>query len=78
MSQPVRVVNGENGSERVTDTDPRTGVFAAIYMNADTVFDVLTGSYAGGTGNTHLAGKWLYGTFTEVQAASGDYDLYNR
>lgn len=77
MSKAVRVVNGEGGSERVADTDPRTGRFNAIYCNADTVFNTLTGTYAGTvTGITHAAGKWIYGIFTEVDLTSGDIDLY--
>ncbi len=79
MSSPVTVVNGINGSERVADTDPRTGHYAAIYCNADTVFATLTGSYGGTvTGVTHEKGKWIYGAFKAVTLTSGDIDLYNR
>jgi len=79
MSSPVTVVNGINGSERVNNTSPRTGHYAAIYCNADTVFATLTGSYGGTvTGITHAAGKWIYGDWKEVTLTSGDIDLYNR
>lgn len=78
MATPVNVINGYNGSERVNDTTLRTGKFGAIYCNADTVFVVLTGSYAGTvTGITHEKGKWIYGIFTAVDLTSGDIDLYN-
>lgn len=78
MSTPVNVVNGYNGSQRVADTTLREGKFGAIYCNADTVFNVLTGTYAGTvTGITHEKGKWIYGIFTAVDLTSGDIDLYN-
>ena len=79
MASPVTVVNGINGSERVADTNPRTGHYGAIYINADTVFATLTGNYGGTvTGITHAAGKWIYGDFKAVTLTSGDIDLYNR
>jgi len=78
MAMPVNVINNFNGSERVADTNLRTGKFGAIYCNADTVFAVLKGSYAGTvTGITHEKGKWIYGIFTDVDLTSGDIDLYN-
>lgn len=74
----MRIINGLNGSQRVADTTTRTGVFSAIYCNADTVFDTLTGTYSGTvTGITHAAGKWIYGHFSAVKLTSGDIDLYN-
>lgn len=73
----MRIINGLNGSRRIADTDPHTGIFSAIYCNADTVFATLTGSYAGTvTGITHAAGKWIYGTFTTITLTSGDVDAY--
>jgi len=79
MASPVTVVNGINGSERVADTNPRTGNYSAIYINADTVFATLTGNYGGTvTGVPHAAGKWIYGDFKAVTLTSGDIDLYNR
>jgi len=78
MATPVNVINNFNGSERVADTNLRTGKFGAIYCNSATVFNVLTGTYAGTvTGITHAAGKWIYGVFTAVDLTSGDIDLYN-
>jgi hypothetical protein len=78
MAMPVNVINNFNGSERVADTTLRTGKFGAIYCNANTVFAVLTGTYAGTvTGITHEKGKWIYGIFTAVDLTSGDIDLYN-
>jgi len=78
MATPVNVINGMNGSRRVADTTTFNGNFNAIYINAATVFDTLTGTYAGTvTGVTHAAGKWIYGLFTTVKLTSGDIDLYN-
>lgn len=78
MATPVNVINGMNGSRRVADTTTTTGTFNAIYCNADTVFNTLTGTYAGTvTGITHPAGKWIYGIFTTVKLTSGDVDVYN-
>lgn len=74
----MRVINGLNGSQRVADTSPRTGVFSAIYCNTATTFATLTGTYSGTvTGISHAAGKWIYGVFTAVTLTSGDIDLYN-
>ena len=78
MATPVNIINGYNGSARVADTTTQTGTFGAIYCNADTVFDTLTGSYSGTvTGITHASGKWIYGVFQSVKLTSGDIDLYN-
>jgi len=78
MATPVNVINGQNGSRRVADPNRVTGTFGAIYCNADTVFNELTGTYAGTvTGITHEKGKWIYGVFTAVDLTSGDIDLYN-
>jgi len=78
MATPVNIINGYNGSARVADTTVRNGTFGAIYINADTVFHTLTGSYSGTvTGITHAAGKWIYGVFQSVKLTSGDIDLYN-